>query len=755
MQLNINFTCNDNFYYLYSTNSIFVNGCKGISVQISSKKKTIHFQRVTTAVALAFAGASHAAEEGGALPEVSVSAKKEASYKVDRVSSPKFTEPLLDTPKSITVVNEELIQARGLMSLTDILRTTPGVTLGSGEGGTPMGDRPFIRGYEASTDLQIDGIRQVGRFSHEIFNLESVEIIKGPGSMQNGRGSTGGVINMVTKKPKAENFTSAGVTWGTDQTKRFTVDTNWLLGDEAALRINLVHHDANVAGREAVELERKGIAAALALGLNTSTRANVSFYHFESDDTPDLGLPFSAGGALRTPPRVDRDNFYGLKNRDFREQNADQITLRLEHDFDHGFTLRNTTMYTRTTNQYIMTRPSFANAAAFANGIVDQSIRGSRRLTEGMLNQTDYFGSVELFGMKHNISTGIEISKEELSSGGYQTATGGNTNAAGTTTDLYNPNPYAPFPGGPFRRTDYGDPFKYNTRAWYASDTIHFNEQWQANVGIRLDHYRVVDTSDPTVHRKDRMFNYTLGLLYKPAPNGSVYFNLGTSSNPTGETAGQSGGADGVAGGRLTAANMNVAPERTRAVELGTKWDVFNNRLSLTAAIFETKKTDARAADPTTGEVALVGDNSVKGIDLGAAGNITDKWSVWGGVVFMDPVLDKFAANTTSDYSGNQSKFIAKRSGSLWTMYKVTPKFSVGGGAIYAGKRYLDDANTMFFDSTWRWDASATYEVNQKLSLRLNVLNLTDERIYDASHVGIFAVMAPGRSALLNATYHF
>lgn len=709
-------------------------------------KKPYHLNPLATAVALVCSGFAFA-EETAQLPEVSVTAKKEGTYQVKRVSSPKFTEPLLDTPKSITVINEELMQARGLMTLTDVLRTTPGVTLGSGEGGTPMGDRPFIRGYEASTDILTDGIRQVGRFSHEIFNLESVEIIKGPGSMQNGRGSTGGVLNMVTKKPKSESFNIAGITWGTDQTKRLTLDSNWALTDEVALRINLMHHDANVAGRKVVDLERKGIAAALAIGLNTATRANVSFYHMESDDMPDLGLPFGgAASTLRTPPRVDRDTFYGLKNRDFRKQNSDQIRLALEHDFDHGFTLRNTTMYTRTTNQYIMTRPSFEAAA----NRVTQSFRSSRMLSEGLLNQTDYFGTVNWGGLKHNISTGLELSREELSSGSY-TALGSGSNPI---TDLENPNIHAAG-GAPFRKNAYGEPVKFNTRAWYATDTVHFNEQWQATLGIRMDHYRVVDTANPVVQRSDRMFNYTAGVVYKPAPNGSVYFSIGTSSNPTGETASQSGGADGVASGRLTAANMNVAPERTRAIELGTKWDIFNEKLSLSAAIFETKKTDARAADPTTGQVALLGDNSVKGIDLGAAGNITSAWSVWGGIVLMDPVLDSFASSTTVDYSGNQTKFIAKRSGSIWTMYKVTPKFSVGGGAVYAGKRYLDDANTRHFDSTLRWDASATYEVSPKLSLRLNVLNLTDERIFDASHVGIFAVTAPGRSALLNATYHF
>lgn len=706
-------------------------------------KQEFYLKTVTTSVAVALSGMASAAEEG-ALPEVSVSAKKEASYKVDRASSPKFTEPLLDTPKSITIINEELIQARGLVSLTEILRTTPGVTLGAGEGGTSMGDRPFIRGYEASTDISVDGIRQVGRLSYEIFNLEAVEIIKGPGSMQFGRGSTGGVINMVTKKPKAEDFTAAGVTWGTDQTKRLTLDTNWAITDEVALRVNLMHHDANVAGRQAVELERKGIAAALAIGLNTATRANVSFYHFESDDIPDMGLPF-AGGGLKRPIKVDRDNFYGYKKRDFREQNADQITLRLEHDFDHGFTLRNTSMYNRSTNEYIFTRPTFANAAAVTNGVVTRGFRGSRRLTEGYLNQTDYFGSLELWGMKHNISTGFEISKEELSTGSFSGGTGPNAN-------LWDPNPYDAFPA--YTKTAYGKPSKFNTKAWYLSDTIHLNEQWLVNAGIRLDHYRAVNTANTAIHRSDRMFNWNLGLVYKPAPNGSVYINLGTSTNPTGELQGQTGGAEGAAGGGLSADNMSVAPERTRAIEVGTKWDILDNKLSLTAALFKTKKTNARSTDQTTGEVTLSGDNSVKGIDLGAAGNITDKWSVWGGIVLMDPTLDKYW-NGTTDFSGNQTKFIAKRSGSVWSMYQVTPQISVGGGAVYTGQRYVDDANTMEFESTWRWDASATYQVNQKLSLRLNVLNLTNERIYDASHVGAFAVMAPGRSALLNATYHF
>ncbi|MEG2042217.1 MAG: TonB-dependent receptor plug domain-containing protein, partial [Hafnia sp.] len=282
------------------------------------------------------------------------------TFKVDEMSSPKFTAPLRETPKSITIINEALIKERAATSLTDVLRTTPGITLGAGEGGTPLGDRPFIRGFEASTDIQIDGVRDLGRMSHEAFNVDSVEIVKGPGSAYSGRGSTGGSINLVSKTAKAEDFVAGSITMGTDQLWRNTVDINQYLPEQdLALRLNAMKHEADTPGRDDVEVKRWGIAPTITWGLQGPTRVTASYYHLETDDIPDQGHPISL--ITNKPVKVDRDNFYGLVDRDFRKTSADLATLIVEHDFSEQLTVRNTLRGGRSMQNYVMSRPVFAN----------------------------------------------------------------------------------------------------------------------------------------------------------------------------------------------------------------------------------------------------------------------------------------------------------------------------------------------------------------------------------------------------------
>jgi catecholate siderophore receptor len=286
------------------------------------------------------------------------------------------------------------------------------------------------------------------------------------------------------------------------------------------------------------------------------------------------------------------------------------------------------------------------------------------------------------------------------------------------------------------------------TQSLYLFDTMALNEQFSVNAGLRRDVFKVDNYSDK---RSDGFWNYQLGLVYKPAPNGSVYLSYGTSSNPAGENLGQGGGADGVGG---AAQVRDVKPERSRSWELGTKWDVLDQRLSLTAALFETRKTDARSTDPLTGEVSLSGNNRVRGLELGASGSITRQWNVWAGLTLLDPKIQTYRSGN-SVFDGNQIKFIAKRSANIWTTYEVLPGLTLGGGATYMGARWANDANTLKLPSYVRWDAMARYQVNKQLSLQLNLNNLSDKAMYDASHVGLFAMVAPGRSVMFNATYRF
>lgn len=681
---------------------------------------------------------------------------KKSDYQQTKASSKKFTAPLLDTPKTINIITEQVIKDRGATSLQDVLRNTPGVTLGSGEGGTPTGDRPFIRGYEASTDIFIDGIRDYARGSHETFNLESVEIIKGPSSAYTGRGGTGGSINLASKKPRLENFLDTSTGIGNGGQHRATIDGNYMLNDTTAVRLNAMRMGGNVPGRDYVEYDRWGIAPSIAFGLGTDTRVVFSYSHIENNDTPDMGIPFQnrANSDRVEPIKVDRDNFYGRKRVDFRENVFDTATLDIEHDFNDHFGMRNVTRYGTSLNHYLFTRPSFDNCTAASTGSCAsedsglQFRRNSRaryRKSESIINQTEAFGTLQTGQFEHSMLAGVELSKEVIYS---KTVTGAIVSAT-ETDSFWNPSAKDHYN----KKLNYGPKTRdgdIKTQGFYLFDTMTITDQWSVNGGVRYDKFKVYQNSNST-SRKDGMWNYQLGVVFKPAKNGAIYVSYGTSSNPSGENFGQAGGADGAASG---AAIRDLKPEKSRSLELGTKWDLFSEKLSLTAAVFETKKTDARSTDPTTGEVSLNGSNRVRGIELGATGSITDKWDVWAGYTHLDPKVTKYR-NGANVYDGKQIKFIAKNSATLWTTYKPVQDWTLGAGASYVGERYVDDVNTYRLPSHTLYDAMVRFDVSQKLNFQLNINNITDTRVYDASHVGLFANVGPGRSYMLNANYSF
>lgn len=725
--------------------------------QLSIKSRRSDSGHLCTALGLAVASWSSAsvaqtlpasAPAGASAVELDATDVKGAhhgTFKVDAASSPKFTAPLRDTPKSVTIINEALIKERGATSLADVLRTTPGITLGAGEGGTPLGDRPFIRGFEASTDIQIDGLRDLGRMSHEAFNIETVEIVKGPGSAYSGRGSTGGSINLVSKAAKAEDFIAGSFTLGTDQLRRTTIDVNQYLNEQdIAFRLNAMKHEADTPGRDHVEVSRWGIAPTITWGLQGPTRVTASYYHLQSDDIPDQGHPVSL--ITNKPANVDRDNFYGLVDRDFRETSADLATLTLEHDFNEHLNVRNTLRGGRTMQNYVMSRPVFANVGQEQSGLVSRGFRPRNVVNTSLINQTDLFGTFTTGAIKHTYAAGVEVSRETITDKDKYT---GNNGRPG---DLYDPNPHD---GGwtllPGSGATTGK-FQTDTRSLYVFDTLGLHEQWDLNLGLRYDDYDVKNRVAGGAESSSELWNYQVGIVFKPRPNGSIYLSYGTSSNPSGENT-QSGGADGAGAGNLNGNKANLDPEKSRSLELGTKWDVFNEQMSLTAAVFRTEKTNARVTDPISGLVALDGDQRVTGFELGATGRITEAWAVWGGYTYLDAEVVKAGGNRAND--GNQSKFIAPNSFSLWTSYDIDARWTVGGGANYMDERYMNDANTITVDDYWRYDAMVGYKVNKNLDLQLNILNLTDETIYDASHVGLFATVAPGRSAELTANFRF
>lgn len=702
-----------------------------------------------SAVAISAAGLPAVAQQAAQpaqLPAISVEGRKpaEEGYKVDQSASPKFTAPLLDTPKSVTIIPQELIQQRGASSMSEVLRTTPGISLGAGEGGNAIGDRAFIRGFDAMSSTYIDGMRDTGTQSRDPFNLEQVEITKGANGTFVGRGSTGGTINLVSKTAKAQDFNAGSATLGTDLTKRLTVDLNRVIDGNIGIRLNAMAQDSEVAGRDEVEATKYGFAPTVTFGLNKPTRLTLSYYHYQLDDIPDYGHPFDP--TTGKPVKVDRDNFYGLTGRDFRETYYDGVTARVEHDLTDAITVSNTTRYAYAENKYIVTKPSLSTAQ-LAAGTMSRESRSRNADTETIVNQTDLKAEFETGRLKHNAIAGIEVAREQNANRGYA------LNPATTTSGLYNPNPSDAYNGTIGPSSSFANT-RVDSQAIYVLDTIALAPQWDLNLGLRLDHYDTTSVGVNTngafnVGRNDTFLNYQTGLVYKPAANGSVYAAYSTSSNPSGGSSGEGGDE-----GSLSTTTDSLKPEENVTYELGTKWDVLSSRLSLTAAVFRTEKENARVSGiNNTAENLPVGKQRVDGFEIGASGNLTDKWKLFGGYTFLKSKIVDDGPNAAND--GNKFPNIAPHNVSLWTTYDLTTDWTVGAGAVWMAERFANAANTYQLPSYWRFDAMVAYRITPDVDLQLNVQNIFDETIYDSTHNGQFAPVAPGRVALLTTNFKF
>jgi len=698
-------------------------------------------------------------------------------------SSPKFTAELLDTPKTVSIVTERLLQETGATSLQDALRMVPGITFGAGEGGNPTGDRPFIRGFDGQSNTFIDGMRDVGMQTREIFNLEQVEVVKGPSSAYGGRDSGGGSINLVSKTPKLKDQTRVGLGAGLDSYLRGTVDSNLVLGDGIAARLNLMGHQSDIAGRDAANLSRWGIAPSIAFGLNGDAQMVVSYYHMETDDLPDAGgFPYDNPFAATSPnahlngdgrPVVpDRNNYYGLVDRDFQRTRADIGTIDTSYAFGEHM-VRNIARIASTSNDYLWTQPDDSKGNPQLFGTLWRRTNSRAADVNSFADQLSLTGRFRTGSLAHSYSTGIEYSNEKMSRGSYAISPNTNNPQTGNTscpttgaatgyncTDFQNPNPNDPWSAThTVTRSNPALDVNQDTKTLsvYAFDTIELNPQWLLNLGLRYDDYRTVHTTPsataaPVVLVNDSDFvNVQAGIVYKPVENGSIYLSFGTSSTPPGMDGGD--GADGI-----SAAVKDLEPQDTRNLELGVKWNLFDDALALSAAAFRTVMDNARVASDN-GTTQNEGRKKVDGIELGFVGKLARGWDVYGGYTWLDAVVEDngfvnsgtaAAPNwTPSPYNGNQFPNNARHSANLWTTYAVTDGLTIGGGATYSSRQYGNVANSKWIPGYTRWDAMASYAFDERYSVQLNVQNLTDKLYFNKPYASHYAGIAPGRTATL------
>lgn len=472
----------------------------------------------------------------------------EQGYKIDAADSPKYTAPLLDTPKTVIVLPSQVIQESGSTNFVEALRRVPGITFGAGEGGNPEGDRPFIRGFDAQGSTYLDGLRSVGAQSREIFAIEQIEVVKGGDSTMGGRGSAGGSLNLVSKMPHLGTDARADLSYGTNDYKRATIDANYQIGEMAAIRLNAMWHDADVAKRDIVTYNRWGVSPSIALGLGTATRAYLNYYHMQSDDIPDPGMPFErTTGQVKTADQlqigpaevvggraIDRSTFYGLANRDFRTTNTDEFLFRFEHDLSDTIHVRNTAKYANVKQAYIVSQPDDSQSNV-ANGKLWRRVNTRYTSIDAIANQIDLSGTFETGSIGHSFSIGGEASWEQSKRGNFNVNTGStsvpgsspaisiangsrpditsrrcnNSGAAASLltevgagsnyncTSLFNPNPYDPWVNYAadgvtpvaVARNPISAVSKATTYALYAADTITITDALLLNVGLRYDWY--------------------------------------------------------------------------------------------------------------------------------------------------------------------------------------------------------------------------------------------------------------------------
>jgi catecholate siderophore receptor len=700
-------------------------------------------------IAPAFAPVAHAQQADGerSLGGVTVSDTAITEEPGRTLESPKRTRPVRDTPQTITVLTNKVIEQQNLLTLRDVLATVPGITFGAGEAGTGPGDNITFRGYSAANDITVDGVRDSAQITRtDPFNLEQVEVTNGANSVISGAGSVGGNINIVTKRPKADDAYVATAGVGTDNYYRATVDLNKRVNDLIAFRLNAMWHRNDVPGRDVEDYKRWGVAPSITIGIDSPTRLTLQYSHQEDDNIPQYGVPYYSG----TVPGVHRSDYFGYRNVDKQRINVDQLTAIFEHEFSDTVSVRNLARWQDSRQLTIVDPPQGTycltngltplGAACTVSGIstpvpagyyYPSGPRGTTRDIHNqlMFDQIDLKAVFNTGAIEHTIDLGGAATweKYELNNGNsLRNADGTAGFARLPLINIDNPNDVVTGPASPnftygsnvytgavnFIRTGQTTGQQTNV-AGYLFDTMKLGKL-ELNAGARVERntgfsrtHTICSTAGgclvngvlvpfgrPSVigakaSNAATLFSYRVGLVYKPVEAVSLYAAYGNSETPSRNSvnAACTISAPGVVG-----ATCSIDPEEARNYEIGAKAELFDGGLLLTASAFrnERNKYAVASANPSVEpEQQLDGKSRVDGIALGASGTITPNWTITANYTYLKGKLIRSIDrdSTAIDYAaGSRLTQTPKHSGSLFTTYRLPFGLTIGYGATYQGK---------------------------------------------------------------------
>ena len=745
--------------------------------------------------------------EDAATMVVGVQAKDTVSVvaaEANSIAMGKFTEPLIDTAQSISVVPQFVMKDEGVSTLKDTLRNVPGISLAAGEAGA-QGDNLTIRGFTARNDIYLDGIRDFGSYYRDSFNYEQVDVLEGPAGVEFGRGATGGVINQESKLPEMHEFVNVQTQFGTDLTRRITADINEPIADTlggSAFRVNLMAQEGGVAGRDAAEIRRFGIAPSISIGLDTKTRATLSYVHLTESDTPDYGLPWLMN---KLAPGVDRHSYFGFQDENDLKTNDDILTLRAEHEFSPNVTLRTIARAANYPRQAQITEPqicsnaalsvpvggvvaalptsavntalpcAYTQASAPSSIVVNRNQIQTKSVEGDLWDQTEVTARFNTFGIRHALVAGVE-GGQEVSNPIRYSYTINKINTV-PTTSLVDPNEQQVFGG-----TGYVSSIahaKADSVGLYFVDTMKLGRLFELSGGVRWDRFDTVynlyqptppaggtvTAPVPPTSRIDEQPTYRAAFVYKPSTRGSVYFDYGTSFDPSAESLSLSIGL----------ANGSLAPEENETYEAGAKWSFLNERLLTEGAVFRTEKDNAHETDPTnSNNIVAAGNQVVKGVQFSLVGRLPDGMDVVAGYAYLNSAVIYSEFYPTS--VGYPLANVPKQTFNLFVTHRLPWRLNAGAGGNYVASRtasstvpyvptgYAPNPNGPGFVVTsvamkqvpgyWIFNAMVRRPLTDRLELQANVYNLANRFYIDLPHPS-HLIPGAGASALIGVNFKF
>jgi catecholate siderophore receptor len=688
--------------------------------------------------------------------------KAKSTLRATQTTIGKGQQPLRDIPQNVTVMTERLLDDRNLDNFRDVLKTTAGVTFLAGETGE---EDVRLRGFSLGQggDIYRDSMREGQLISRDTFATDRVEVLKGSASMLFGKGSTGGVVNQVTKQPFLMDRYEAELTVGSGQHKRVQVDLNKQLSHSSAVRVNAMLQDAENWGAQD---DRKGLSAGWRTGIGERDAFSVDLYHLSTRERPNYNHPWLQSGTASDNPRyilpqLPAQNYYGLAS-DY--QNSDQTTLSLghKHRFSAQEELQTTLRHGRYERDLWVSAIVWAPAAQQPGGTaisltnpptadtrLNRNSKGRYGQSDITQLQSDYSNKFKSAGMEHHLTAGVDLTREDAKRNNSFAGP-----ASGLWTTVGTPN------DGAWRADTRGTPplntFDARSLGLYLQDVASVTSTLKLVGGLRFDHFKAsyADTAGNQDAMSENLWSPRVGAIFQPDATASYYVSFGQSYNTSADT--YQFALGNFATGGTNAKLGNTPPEKSRNIEIGAKWDLFNDRASFNAALFRSEKYNERNTDPDSAaqQALLSGKRHATGLELSAAGRITPDWEVFYNHTWIPSArIDQSnvalsATGTGAQVQGDRPALTPRHSLSAWTTYRVAPQWRIGLGMTYRGEQNPEGTRTVLASSFTVWDGMVEYIVDEKTTVKFNASNLTDKLYADGLYRGFYTPGAPRKLML-------